>query len=223
MLLGLSISMAGCKGDVSALDAALGKIGVDTGSGAGGDAPAIPAFSLIPVSGNLQTAATLAQFANPLKVQVLQQGQPMMGASVFFIITSGVSATLSHSVVTTDAMGIASVDLTAGSTPGSLTVRAYANGLSADFFETVQNPGYVLSALGGSGQTTNVSSTFNSPLTVQLLYNGSPAIGQTVNFGVLSGPSLTLSSYSGVTDSSGVASITVAAGAQSGPAVIRAA
>ena len=74
LLLGLSISMAGCKGDVSALDAALGKIGVDTGSGAGSDAPAIPAFSLIPVSGNLQTAATLAQFANPLKVQALQQG-----------------------------------------------------------------------------------------------------------------------------------------------------
>ncbi len=127
LLLGLSISLGGCKGDVSALDAALGKIGVDTGSGAGSGEAAIPAFSLIPVSGNLQTAATLAQFANPLKVQVLQQGQPMMGASVFFIITSGVSATLSHSVVTTDAMGIASVDRTCCSTPGSLTIRASYN------------------------------------------------------------------------------------------------
>jgi hypothetical protein len=169
LLLGLSISMGGCKGDVSALDAALGKIGVDTGSGAGNDTPSIPAYSLTVVSGNLQTAATLAQFANPLRVQVLQQGQPMMGASVFFTITSGVSATLSQSLVVTDSMGIASVDLTAGSTAGSLTVRAQSNGLSADFFETVQSPGYVLSALAGSGQTTNVSSTFNSPLSVQLL------------------------------------------------------
>jgi hypothetical protein len=83
-------------------------------------------------------------------------------------------------------------------------------------------PVAVLSIVSGNQQSTAPGVTFTNALRVQLLLSGSPLVGQSVNFAVMSGPSVTFSAASGNTDGSGMVQTFVTAGVASGTVTIRA-
>ena len=93
------------------------------------------------ISGDGQTAFINSQFGQPLVVQVNQAtNQPVSSAAVTFTVTSG-SATVSPSTVLTDANGNASAIVTAGGTPGPITVTANSGNLTQTFSLTANPPG----------------------------------------------------------------------------------
>ena len=108
---------------------------------------------LIKVSGDGQTAVTNRPFPAPLVVQALDdRGQPIAGLQVNFAVVSG-SATLSATSATTDAQGQASVNVTAGSSAGPITVQATAGTLSVTFSLSSRLPGPAL----GTGSFVNAA------------------------------------------------------------------
>lgn len=92
-----------------------------------GDAPA----ALVAVSGDNQSAPVNTALAQPLVVQVNDQGgNPIAGVSVTFSAPSG---TLSSASVTTNASGQASVNYTTGGSAGTVTITAVVNALNTQF------------------------------------------------------------------------------------------
>ncbi len=92
-------------------------------------------------SGTGQTAVAGAAFAQPLVFQVKDNtGKPLSGISVTFAVATG-SATLNPATATSDAQGLASTTVTAGSVPGAVSVTASAAGFTASANLTVQAPG----------------------------------------------------------------------------------
>jgi uncharacterized protein (TIGR03437 family) len=102
--------------------------------------------SLTKVSGDQQTTQSGQPFAAPLVVQVnANNNQPLSGQVVSFVATGG--ATLSASSAQTDVTGRAQVTVTAGATPGAVTVTAFVGNFSAPAFNlTVIPPGPALTA-----------------------------------------------------------------------------
>jgi uncharacterized protein (TIGR03437 family) len=102
--------------------------------------------SLTKVSGDQQTTQSGQPFAAPLVVQVNgTNGQPLSGQVVSFVPTGG--ATLSASSAQTDVTGRAQVTVTAGATPGAVTVTAFVGNFSAPAFNlTVIPPGPALTS-----------------------------------------------------------------------------
>jgi uncharacterized protein (TIGR03437 family) len=104
--------------------------------------------SLSKVSGDLQTTQSGQNFPAPLIVQVLgTNGLPLPSQPIGFSVTSG-AATLSTLSANTDATGQASVTVTAGATPGTVTVNAFIGTFSipSPFTLTVIPPGPALSS-----------------------------------------------------------------------------
>lgn len=101
--------------------------------------------SVVKISGDPQTAITGQAFSAPLEVEVRdEQGRPLADAPVAFAVSSG-SATLSAAAVTTNTLGRASVNVTAGATAGAVTITATSGNASAAFNLTSRLPGPVLS------------------------------------------------------------------------------
>jgi len=98
--------------------------------------------SLAYVSGDLQTTRSGQPFGAPLIVQVNgTNGQPVSNQLVSFLVSNG-TATLSDLSVLTDASGQAKITVTAGATPGTVTVTAIVIGsLSQTFTLTIIPPG----------------------------------------------------------------------------------
>ncbi len=93
------------------------------------------------VSGDNQTAVILRPFTSPLTVQLFDaQGRAISGAAVLFAISNG-NATLSASSVNTNSQGQASVNVTAGSVAGPISVTATVLGRSVSFSLTAVPPG----------------------------------------------------------------------------------
>jgi uncharacterized protein (TIGR03437 family) len=110
--------------------------------------------SLTLVSGGGQTAITGAGFAQPLIFVVKDtNSNPVPGVQVNFSIVSG-SVALGAASATTNTTGQASVTVTAGATPGAVTIRASFNTFNATASLTVQPPGPVLT----SSSFTNAAS-----------------------------------------------------------------
>jgi uncharacterized protein (TIGR03437 family) len=104
--------------------------------------------SLSKVSGDLQTTQSGQHFPAPLIVLVLgTNGLPLSSQPIGFSVTSG-AATLSTLSANTDATGQASVTVTAGSTPGTVTVNAFIGtfSISSPFTLTVIPPGPAISS-----------------------------------------------------------------------------
>lgn len=92
------------------------------------------------VRGNGQTVFINAAFA-PITVQVNGTSGVVPSATITFAVTSG-SATVSPSTVLTDVNGQASTAVTAGPTPGPITITATtATGLTQTFNLTANPPG----------------------------------------------------------------------------------
>lgn len=101
----------------------------------------IPSAGIQKVSGDQQTAITDAPFGTPLTVEVVDSsGNPVNGAQVNFQVTAG-AATLNPSSVITNPAGQASTTVTAGATPGQLTVTATSASFTVNFNLTVLPPG----------------------------------------------------------------------------------
>jgi uncharacterized protein (TIGR03437 family) len=88
------------------------------------------------VSGNNQTALINNAFASPLVIQLVSaSGAPASGVAVNFTISG--PGSLSTSSANTDSTGKASVNITAGSATGPITVTASAGSYSQTFNLTV--------------------------------------------------------------------------------------
>jgi uncharacterized protein (TIGR03437 family) len=97
---------------------------------------------LTKAAGDQQSAKVGTAFANPLVVTVDDtNGSPLPNTAVTFAVTSG-SATLgTPNPATTNALGQASITVTAGNTPGPVVVTATVGNQSTQFNVTVQPPG----------------------------------------------------------------------------------
>jgi len=95
--------------------------------------------------GDSQTTPEGQSFPSPLTVQVIgTNGLPVSNQPIGFAVTSG-TAIISALSVLTDASGLARVTVTAGSTPGTVTVTAFIGTFSQVFTLTIIPPGPAIS------------------------------------------------------------------------------
>ena len=114
----------------------------------------IPSVGIQKVSGDQQSAKINTAFTSPLTVKVVNSGgNGVSGTQVNFQVTSG-TATLGSSSAITDATGQASTTVTAGGTPGTITVTATSATFSVSFTLTAQ-------PLGPSNITVVNGASFN--------------------------------------------------------------
>jgi hypothetical protein len=135
------------------------------------------ATQLSVVGGNGQTTATGTAFATPLSVLVQDANNlPLPGLTVSFA-GPGSGAGINGGTATSNASGIASLTVTANAIPGSYTVTASVNGLTANFNLTNASlaqtiTGFAATPAGGRvGDSSTLSVT------------GSGASGNAVVFG----------------------------------------
>jgi hypothetical protein len=89
-------------------------------------------------SGNEQTLQVGATNGAPLVVRALgSSGEPVEGIGVTWSVSPTTGGTLNSMTSTTDGAGFAQVTFTPGNTPGTVTVRATASGLTLPFTITV--------------------------------------------------------------------------------------
>ncbi len=134
------VSVTDSNGNASAL-ATLGNIGgVAQVTASAGTASAtfnltvnIPSAGIQEISGDQQTTQINTAFAQPLTVAVVNSsGAGLAGAQVNFQVTSG-TATLGSSSAITNSAGQASTTVTAGTTPGPITITATSATFSVTF------------------------------------------------------------------------------------------
>jgi len=175
------------------------------------------------VSGNNQTAQVGTAFPAPLVVQVLNASGPLANYPLQFSVIGQVS--VSATTVGTNSNGQASVTATAGSLPGTATVTAIAGALSKNFSLTITSTATGptpngISISSGNNQSAVIGAAFSQPLEVIVNSSSGPVPNYTVNFSS-TGP-VSLPAASAVTNSSGVAQITVSAGNLAGAATVTA-
>lgn len=177
--------------------------------------------SLTIVSGDQQTGATGTTLPMPLTVLAQDDGNNAPGVVINWLVTSG-DATLSTASSTTRADGRAGVNLTFGSSPGTVTVSATRadDGTQVNFTET-STLNRTLVVTGGNNQTGPVNTALASPLIVTALNNGNAAPGITVHWAVTSGDA-TLSSPSSITESNGQTRVHLTFGDTPGPVTVSA-
>jgi hypothetical protein len=168
--------------------------------------------------GNPQTPVG-TQATNPVSVRVVASDgvTPVSGATVGWTTTNGVSLSAcggaTNCSVATDASGMASTLVTPAAV-GSATITAT---LAPGVYNPSQSVSGSLSATESSldiGVTTPYlwvaqGATVSTPITARVLSNGVPQNGRTVNFRIAQG-SGSLSSATGVTNSTGYATVTLA-------------
>jgi len=179
--------------------------------------PGLPSALHI-MSGDGQSAVVAEAFAAPLAVRVTDaDGNPVPGVPVeFFAPASGAGATLSSQTVLTDADGAAGITATANTIAGNYHVAAVATTLQTNFSLTnLAGSAAMLTATGGTPQSTIVGQPFAAPLAVHVTDAfGNAAVGTSVTFTTpSSGASAVLSTTTATVDASGNASVTATANA----------
>jgi hypothetical protein len=175
--------------------------------------------------GDNQSAAVGEAFAENLQVTIADSsGNPAPDVTVTFTAPStGASGKVAGGVNTavTNASGVATAaTFTANTTLGSYQVTASAPGASSVAFSltnTARSPSSI-AATGGTPQSANTDVQFATQLQATVTdSDGNPVTGATVTFSApASGPSATFPSPTAITNSSGVASMTVTANATAG-------
>jgi len=143
-------------------------------------------YVIVSTSGTPQSTIVSTAFAAPLVVLVTNAGgQPVDGAKVTFTApSSGASATFSGGAtkitVTTNAAGVASVNVTANATVGgpyTVTATVITAHVPADFvLKNTTGVAAAISCTSGNNQSTQVSTAFTNPLAVQVVDSGGDAI-----------------------------------------------
>ncbi|HYP08534.1 MAG TPA: Ig-like domain-containing protein, partial [Bryobacteraceae bacterium] len=170
--------------------------------------------------GNNQSGSTGQALQNAFAVQVTDAGgNPLRGATVTWEVVSTGTATVNPATTTTDENGRTSTRVTLGQQPGLVQIRARSGTGTVTFSATAAGAATGLTVTGG-GQSAAAGAAFSQPITVTVS-NGTTAIpNATVQFSVTQGSATV--PPSAVTNSNGVATVNVTAGATPGPVVIRA-
>ncbi|MEZ4363474.1 MAG: Ig-like domain-containing protein [Kofleriaceae bacterium] len=191
--------------------------------------PGAPA-SLALVGGGDQSAVVTTPFGSPIAVRVLDaHGNPVPGATVTFTPPgAGASATLSASVVTSDASGVAQISATANTVAGAYAVGVAVAGVATPVSVALTNtPGAPasISVTSGGAQSTVIETAFPLPLGVIVQdAHGNPVPGATVSFSApASGATAALSTSTLTTDGGGLAQSSATANSISGSYLITAA
>jgi adhesin/invasin len=176
------------------------------------------------VQGNNQTGIPGQKLPTALVVHATDSGgNTVIGAPVNWQAVTAGAVTLSNQATVTNDEGDASALATlAGSVSGPAQVTVTVGSASATFNLTVNIPSTGIQKVSGDEQTAVIDTAFPLPLTVAVLTasgNGLP--GAQVNFQVTSGAA-TLGTSSAITDSNGLASTTVTAGATPGAITVSA-
>lgn len=157
--------------------------------------------------GNNQNALVNTAFAAPLQVNALNSGVPAAGVTIDWAVTGG-TATLSAPASATDGAGNTAITVTAGATPGPVTITATRQddpAATVTFNLTVEALGSLV-IIGGDGQLLSAG-VASDPLEVELTNAaGVPIAGAVVNWTTSGG---TLASPTSTTNAAGVASNTV--------------
>lgn len=107
----------------------------------------VAAGNLQKISGDNQSAIINAQFGQPLIVRAVDQdGRGLPNTDIDFAVTQGLGF-LSNPRPRTDPDGRVTVTVTAGNTPGPVTVRASLGNLNVTFNLTVIPPGPVITGM----------------------------------------------------------------------------
>ncbi|KFN47677.1 autotransporter outer membrane beta-barrel domain-containing protein [Arenimonas metalli] len=162
---------------------------------------------LAPTGGGGQSALVNTAFAAPLQVNATNSGLPAAGVTINWTVTAG-TAVLSAPTSVTGATGDSAITVTAGATPGAVTIVASRQddpAATATFNLTVDGLGTLVVA-SGDGQTLAAGDT-SDPLEVELRdAAGLPVAGATITWTASAG---TLASATSVTDATGVAANTL--------------
>lgn len=168
--------------------------------------------------GNNQTGKPGAQLSEALVIQITDSfGNVLPDTPVTWsVLSSGVPATLQQASSATNSSGTASTLVTLGSTVGVAIIQVTAGSASASFSVTVASTAASIQPVSGNNQNTFVGTAFTSPLIVKVvdaLGNGVP--GAPVTFAVSSG-SAVVATPTTTTDATGAASTVVTAGSTAG-------
>ena len=162
---------------------------------------------------NGATGPVIANGVNTVAVRATVQGAsgPLSSIPVTFSTTAGsFAASATTATATTNASGIATVNLIAPTSPGTATVTASASGFSASTTITFVAGAAAVVQLVANPTTVNPNAT--SAITARVTdAQGNPVSGQTITF---TAPSRgTLSALTGITDTNGQFAVTYTAGA----------
>ena len=171
-------------------------------------------------SGNNQSAPTSTTLPLPLVALAQNNGGNASGVTVNWLVTAG-SASLAAASSVTDINGLASVNVTMGATPGTVTITGTRadDGTAVATFTATATLVRTLTVSSGNNQSAPTSTTLPLPLVALAQNNGGNASGVTVNWLVTAG-SASLAAASSVTDINGLASVNVTMGATPGTVTI---
>jgi hypothetical protein len=181
-----------------------------------------PAVAISAQSGGGQSAAAGALFSQPLVALVVDAfGNPVASAAVTFAAPAGgATAGFGTASATSDASGLASTTVTAGSVAGSYTATASLSTGAPASFGLTNTAGPVVSMIriSGTPQSATVAMDFTQPLVVEVHDSfGNAVPGAPVGFTAPgSGATADLSAGSATTGSDGRAQITATAGTVTG-------
>jgi len=140
------------------------------------------------------------------------RGNPIAGQSL--AVTSSLNNGLSATTVTTNALGVATLDYTA-TNAGADTIKFAGVGASTSSTIQISAAAFAFESPAASAQI-NVATS--SAVTVRYLVSGAPQGGKTINFSTTAG---TLSANTAVTDATGRATVNISS-ATASPAVVQA-
>ena len=140
------------------------------------------------------------------------RGNPISGLSL--AVTSGLNNGLSATTVTTNALGVATLNYTA-TNAGADSIKFVGGGASATSMIQVSAASFAFESPAAS---TQINVATSSAVTVRYLVGGAPQVGKTINFSTTAG---TLSANNAVTDATGRATVNISS-ATASPAVVQA-
>jgi hypothetical protein len=176
--------------------------------------------AIVKASGDNQSAGAGTALASPLVVQVNSAaGSGVPGVVVNFEVTPQSGATLSTLTAVTNSAGQAQVNVTLGTSPGTVTVSASVVGVAtAAVFTataTAREPA-ALAIVSGNNQTAAADSALADALVVKVTDQyANPVSGITVNFAVTGGAA-SLSAPTATTGSDGQAQVNATLGTTPG-------
>ncbi len=138
-------------------------------------------------SGNNQSAATNAPFGLPLVVLANDNGAPVSGVTIDWVLTAG-DSTLSSGTSVTDGSGFATISVTAGPSNGLTTITATRQdepSATVSFNLNVGTTTYALTANGSNNYDLPVG--YGLYLSANYTINGSPAVGLNIAWSAVSG------------------------------------
>jgi len=177
-------------------------------------------------NGDAQTAVVASVLPVSLRVVVLEDGAPKAGVTVAWS-AAALAGSVAPTSSVTDAAGEATTQWTLGQGAGAQTARATlsnASGSPVTFNATATpGPATAFTKSAGDGQFTVISTAFTDALAVKVADQfGNGIAGVTVTWAVQSGTVTLNGGTTSVTNSLGIATKAVTAGAAPGDAVVRA-